>query len=104
MIYAKAPGRGEALDKADVEQGWMAPPLPSQSGQEPSADTTLYSAFSKELGSCGRVWGLRAAGSGNSPKLGGYWVVWGSLPPQGLYPNCSETTDTQGLIVDGHPM
>lgn len=42
-------------------------------------------------------------GQGIPQSWGGRWVVWGSLSPQGLSPNCSETTDTQGLIVDGHP-
>lgn len=47
--------------------------------------------------------GLQADGSGNSSKL--VWAGCGgdSLPPQDLSPNCSEMTDTQSLIVDGHP-
>lgn len=80
IIYAKPAGRGEALDRRTWSRGGAAPPLPEQSSQEASVDTMLYSAFSKELGSCGRVWGLRAAGSGNSPKLG--WALGCvGLPP-----------------------
>lgn len=71
IIYAKAPGQGKHLIRRTWSRGGAALPLPEQSRQEPSVDTMLYSAFSKDLGSCGR--GLRAAGSGNSPKLG--WAL-----------------------------